>query len=183
MLVVIAIGGKGLLGAEDDLGAAAHRAGARTVVEAIAGVARHHNVVVTHGSAPQVGLLAYQSALSRQVSGYPLDIAGAEAQGLLGYLLQQALQNELRDREVVTLLTQVQVDPASESLPNRRPSSSSRRSAGWWRRAPSSSAPAAAASPSAAMPTGSSTASRPWSTRTARPPCWLRCSTPTCCST
>jgi len=120
MLVVIAIGGKGLLGAEDDLGAAAHRAGARTVVEAIAGVARHHNVVVTHGSAPQVGLLAYQSALSRQVSGYPLDIAGAEAQGLLGYLLQQALQNELRDREVVTLLTQVQVDPASESLPNRR---------------------------------------------------------------
>src|SRR5207248_2199460 len=101
MLVVIAIGGKGLLGPEQDLEAASHRAGAEMVVEAIAEVARHHSVVVTHGSAPQVGLLAYQSALSRHVRGcgYPLDIAEAEAQGLVGYVLQQAMQNELRDRQ------------------------------------------------------------------------------------
>ena len=111
MLVVIAIGGKALVDSERGLGAGAHRAGARAVARAIAGVARHHQVVVTHGSAPQVGLLAYQSTLSRQGSEYPLDVAEAEAEGFLGYLLQQQLANELRDREVATLLTQVQVDP------------------------------------------------------------------------
>jgi len=111
MLVVIAVGGKGLLGPEPGMEADDHRAGARAVAGAIAEVARRHNVVVTHGSAPQVGLLAYQSALSRHVSEYPLDIVEAEAEGLVGYVLQQELQNELRDRDVVTLLTQVQVDP------------------------------------------------------------------------
>jgi len=110
MLVVIAIGGKGLL-AERGLDADTHRVGARSAAVAIAEVARHHQVVVTHGSAPQVGLLAYQSVLSRQAAEYPLDIVEAEAEGLLGYLLQQELANELRDREVATILTQVQVDP------------------------------------------------------------------------
>ena len=111
MLVVIAVGGKALLGSDRGLEADAHRAGARGVAAAIAEVARHHHVVVTHGSGPQVGLLAYQSALSRHGAEYPLDIVEAEAEGFLGYLLQQGLANELRDREVVTLLTQVQVDP------------------------------------------------------------------------
>ena len=120
MLVVIAIGGKGLLGPEGGLEADAHRAGAHSVVEAIADVARHHQVVVTHGSAPQVGLLAYQSALSREVTEYPLDIVGAETQGFLGYVLQQALENELRDRKVVTVLTQVQVDPDAPGFNAKR---------------------------------------------------------------
>jgi len=111
MLVVIAIGGKALLDPEETLGADAHRAGPRAAVAAIARIARQHQVVVTHGSAPQVGLLAYQSVLSRHGAESPLDVVEAEAEGLLGYLLQQELANELRDREVATLLTQVQVDP------------------------------------------------------------------------
>jgi carbamate kinase len=111
MLVVIAVGGKGLLTPDQGLDADAHRAGARAVAKAIAEVARHHDVVLTHGSAPQVGLLAYQSTLSRAMTGNALDIAEAEAEGFIGYLLQQELANELRDREIVTLLTQVQVDP------------------------------------------------------------------------
>jgi carbamate kinase len=120
MLVVIAVGGKGLLAPDQGLEADAHRAGAQAVVEAIADVARQHNVVVTHGSGPQVGLLAYQSALSHEVTEYPLDIAEAEAEGFLGYVLQQALQNKLRDRDVVTLLTQVQVDPDGPEFARRR---------------------------------------------------------------
>ena len=120
MLVVIAVGGKGLLTEPHTLEADAHRAGAQAVVEAIVDVARHHDVVVTHGSAPQVGLLAYQSALSHEVTEYPLDIVEAEAEGFIGYVLQQALQNELRDREVVTLLTQVQVDPDAPEFGRRR---------------------------------------------------------------
>lgn len=111
MLVVIAIGGKALLDPDGGLEAEAHRVGARRAMAAVAEIARLHDVVVTHGSAPQVGLLAYQSALSRNGREYPLDMVEAETQGLLGYVLQQALQNELRDREVVTVLTQVQVDP------------------------------------------------------------------------
>jgi carbamate kinase len=110
MLVVIAIGAKALLDPERGLEAEAHRAS----------VARHHDVVVTHGSAPQVGLLAYQSALSREATGYPLDILEAETQGFLGYVLQQALQNELRDREVAAVLTQVQVDPEDPGFGRRR---------------------------------------------------------------
>ena len=120
MLVVVAIGGKGLLAAEQGLEADAHRAGARTAMAAVAEIARHHDVVVTHGSAPQVGLLAYQSTLSRAVTGYPLDVVGAETQGFLGYVLQQALQNELRDREVVTVVTQVQVDPDAPGSARRK---------------------------------------------------------------
>lgn len=120
MLVVIAVGGKELLTPERGPEADAHRAGVRTVVQAIADVARHHDVVLTHGSAPQVGLLAYQGALSRAMTGSPLDIAEAEAEGLIGYLLQQELENELRDREVVTLLTQVQVDPDATNFSRRR---------------------------------------------------------------
>lgn len=120
MLVVIAVGGKALLTPEQGLDVDAHRAGARAVVGAIAEVARHHDVVVTHGSAPQVGLLAYQSALSRAMTGNLLDIAEAEAEGFIGYVLQQELENELRDREIVTLLTQVQVDPDAPSFGRRR---------------------------------------------------------------
>lgn len=120
MLVVIAVGGKGLLGPEQRLDTDAHRAGARVVVKAIADVARNHDVVVTHGSAPHVGLLAYQSVLSRTATGYPLDVAEAEAEGLIGYLLQQQLENELRDREIATLLTQVQVDPGDPDFGRRR---------------------------------------------------------------
>jgi carbamate kinase len=120
MLVVIALGGKALLDTAEGFEAAAHQAGARAAVAAIAEVARHHQVVLTHGSAPQVGLLAYQSVLSRHTTEFPLDIVEAETEGFLGYLLQQEMANELRDREVATLLTQVQVDPAGPSFARDR---------------------------------------------------------------
>src|ERR1043166_8881986 len=72
MLVVIAIGGKALCDPEGALKADAQRAGTRAAVAAIAGVARQHQVVVTHGSGSQVGLLAYQSVLSRHGAESPL---------------------------------------------------------------------------------------------------------------
>ena len=120
MLVVIALGGRALLDPQGGLEAEAHRAGVRAAVGAVAAVARQHNAVITHGSAPQVGLLAYQSALSRAVTEFPLDIVEAEAEGFLGYLLQQELENELRDRQVATLITQVQVDPEDPAFGRNR---------------------------------------------------------------
>jgi carbamate kinase len=66
--------------------------------------------VVTHGNGPQVGLLALEADAYKAVTPYPLDILGAESQGMVGYLLAQALRNALPGREVATVLTQVVVD-------------------------------------------------------------------------
>jgi carbamate kinase len=66
-------------------------------------------LVITHGNGPQVGLLALEADAYKAVSPYPLDILGAESQGMIGYLLVQALRNEV-DCDVVAVLTQVLVD-------------------------------------------------------------------------
>lgn len=94
---------------------------AANVVEAarsIANVAREHEVVLTHGNGPQVGLLALQSAAFHDVLPYPLDVLGAESEGLIGYLLEQALQNELPERDFASLLTRVEVDPHDPAFIN-----------------------------------------------------------------
>jgi carbamate kinase len=78
---------------------------------AIAAVADHDEVVVTHGNGPQVGLLALQAAAYTDIAPYPLDILGAESEGMIGYLLDQHLLAELPGRQVATLVTQVVVDP------------------------------------------------------------------------
>src|SRR6476469_5074382 len=79
----------------------------------LAVVALHatHRLVITHGNGPQVGLLALQSAAYPDVRPYPLDVLGAESEGMIGYLLEQALRNERVAAPVATLLTQVVVDP------------------------------------------------------------------------
>jgi carbamate kinase len=116
MRVVIALGGAALLDSGERPDAEVQRRHIEAAAATIAGIARYHQVVVTHGSGPQVGLLAVQSALYPSVNQYPLDILGAETEGLVGYLLQQALANQMRDQEVVTLLTQVVVDPADQAF-------------------------------------------------------------------
>jgi carbamate kinase len=70
-----------------------------TAVRAIAELAQDHEVVVTHGNGPQVGLLALQSEAVHQAIPYPLDIIGAESEGMIGYLLEQELINELPARQ------------------------------------------------------------------------------------
>jgi carbamate kinase len=67
-------------------------------------------VVVTQGNGPQVGLLALQGEAYLKVRPYPLDVLGAESEGMIGYLLEQELVNVLGGRPVATLLTQVIVD-------------------------------------------------------------------------
>ena len=78
----------------------------------LACVALAHELVLTHGNGPQVGLLALQSAAYTEVEAYPLDVLGAETDGMIGYLIEQELANALPDsRTVATLLTRVEVDP------------------------------------------------------------------------
>jgi carbamate kinase len=115
--IVAALGGNALLRRGERAEAAIQRRNVRVAVEAIAELAREHEVVVTHGNGPQVGLLALQDESYPSVAAYPLDVLGAESEGMIGYLLEQELTNELRGRPVATLLTQVIVerdDPAFE---------------------------------------------------------------------
>jgi carbamate kinase len=110
MRVVIALGGNALLRRGEPADAATQRRNVATAVEAIADLAQDHEVIVTHGNGPQVGLLALQGDAYDAVAPYPLDVLGAETEGMIGYLLDQELLNALGGRPVATLLTQVIVD-------------------------------------------------------------------------
>jgi carbamate kinase len=110
MLIVIALGGNALLQRGDPLDAKIQRKNVATAAAAIAQLAKKHQIVLCHGNGPQVGLLALQNAAYDKVPPYPLDILGAESQGMIGYLIQQELKNQLLDRHMTTLLTQIIVD-------------------------------------------------------------------------
>ena len=115
MKVVIALGGNALLKRGEPLEADVQRANVARAAEAVAVIARSHAVVVTHGNGPQVGLLALQSEAYREVRPYPLDILGAQSEGMIGYLIETELESRLPKRQIVTLLTQIEVaenDPA-----------------------------------------------------------------------
>jgi carbamate kinase len=106
--VVIALGGNALLkrGEPPDVGR--QRTNVEVAADALAAVARDRRLVITHGNGPQVGVLALQSEASATPS--PLDVLGAETEGMIGYLIEQALGNRMPGRSVATLLTQIVVD-------------------------------------------------------------------------
>ncbi|QCO54549.1 carbamate kinase [Pseudorhodobacter turbinis] len=112
MLVVAAVGGNALLKRGQPLTAEAQRANVRIAAQALARIVRAgHQLIVTHGNGPQVGLLALQGAAYKPDEAYPLDVLGAETEGMIGYLIEQELENALgHDHAVATLLTQVVVD-------------------------------------------------------------------------
>ena len=110
MRIVIALGGNALLRRGEPAEADTQRRNVATAVAAIADLAADHEVIVTHGNGPQVGLLALQGDAYDAVAPYPLDVLGAESEGQIGYLLDQELVNALGGRPVATLLTQVIVD-------------------------------------------------------------------------
>jgi carbamate kinase len=117
MLVVLAIGGNALLRRGQPLELDVQRDNlAAAVTSGLAPIARKHQVVITHGNGPQIGLLALQAAAYQAVSPYPLDVLGAESEGMIGYLVAQALANAVPGLEIATLLTQVAVDPADPAF-------------------------------------------------------------------
>lgn len=112
MLVVAAIGGNALLQRGEPLTAKAQRANVKIAAASLAMIVRAgHQLIITHGNGPQVGLLALQGAAYKPDELYPLDVLGAETEGMIGYLIEQELENALgHDHAVATLLTQVIVD-------------------------------------------------------------------------
>ncbi|HEU5252047.1 MAG TPA: carbamate kinase [Solirubrobacterales bacterium] len=115
MRIVLALGGNALLRRGERASAPNQQRNVETAATAIAAVAEEHEVILTHGNGPQVGLLALQNEAFAEVPPYPLDVLGAESEGMVGHMLELALRNALPERDVVSVLTEVVVagdDPA-----------------------------------------------------------------------
>lgn len=120
MLVVIALGGNAILKRGELMSAENQRANIKRAALAINEVIKAgHDVVITHGNGPQVGLLALQGLAYDANSASPIDVLTAETAGMIGYLIEQELNNIITPgHSAATLLTQIEVnvdDPAFKS--------------------------------------------------------------------
>ena len=95
------------------------RQNVRLAAPALAAVAAQHQLVLSHGNGPQVGLLALQAAAYTDVEPYPLDVLGAETEGMIGYVLEQELGNVMpKAAPLASLLTMIEVDPGDPGFGN-----------------------------------------------------------------
>jgi carbamate kinase len=117
MRVVMALGGNALLKRGEPMTAEAQRANVRQAAPALAAVASDHELLLSHGNGPQVGLLALQAEAYREVEAYPLDVLGAQTEGMIGYVLEQELGNLLPpEASLATILTMVEVEPGDPAF-------------------------------------------------------------------
>jgi carbamate kinase len=114
--VVVGLGGNALLRRGEPLTHEVQRRNVARAAAALAPIAREHELVVTHGNGPQVGLLALQDLAVPELGGFTLDVLGAQTEGMIGYLLALELRNALVDTPLATLLTQVVVDPTDRAF-------------------------------------------------------------------
>lgn len=117
MRVVIALGGNALLKRGEPMTADRQRDNVRIAVRALAPLAEEHELVITHGNGPQVGLLALQGNAYKPEEAYPLDVLGAETEGMIGYMIEQELGNLLpAEQPFATILTMIEVDPKDKAF-------------------------------------------------------------------
>ncbi len=115
--IVIALGGNALLRRGQALTDDNQQQNVELACDHLARVAADHELVISHGNGPQVGLLALQGAAYEKVPTYPLDVLGAETQGMIGYLVSRELNNRLPgSAPIAVLLTMVEVDPADPAF-------------------------------------------------------------------
>lgn len=119
MRIVVALGGNALLKRGEPMTADVQRRNIRIAAEALAPVAKEHELVLAHGNGPQVGLLALQASAYKDVEAYPLDVLGAQTEGMIGYMIEQELGNLLPfEVPFATILTMVEVDPEDPAFQN-----------------------------------------------------------------
>lgn len=119
MTIVVALGGNALLKRSEPMTAHAQRANIRTAVKSLAPLVGQHDLVLAHGNGPQVGLLALQAAAYDATDPYPLDVLGAQTEGMIGYMIEQELGNILPfEKPLATMLTMVEVDPHDPAFDN-----------------------------------------------------------------
>src|SRR5664279_3971560 len=116
MRVVVALGGNALLRRGEPMTAERQRANVRRAAEALAPVARDHELVISHGNGPQVGLLALQAEAGLDSAHFPLDVLGAQTEGMIGYMIEQELGHllpfEVPFATLLTMVEEVPADPA-----------------------------------------------------------------------
>lgn len=112
MRIVVALGGNALQRRGEPMTAERQRSNVAKACSALAPVAQEHELVITHGNGPQVGLLALQAAAYDERSAYPFDVLGAQTEGMIGYWIEQELGNRLPfEKPLATILTMTEVDP------------------------------------------------------------------------
>ena len=110
--VVVALGGNAMLRRGEPMTVANQRRSIAAACTALAPVALEHQLVISHGNGPQVGLLALQASAYDEESASPFDVLGAQTEGMIGYLIEQELGNLLPfDKPLATMLTMCEVDP------------------------------------------------------------------------
>jgi len=111
MRILVALGGNALLRRGEPMTAEAQRANVQIAATALAAIHPGNQLVITHGNGPQVGLLALQGAAYNPDEVYPLDVLGAQTEGMIGYMIEQELGNLLPfEVPFATILTMVEVD-------------------------------------------------------------------------
>jgi carbamate kinase len=119
MRVLVALGGNALLRRGEPLTAENQRKNVKIAAETLAPIGREHQLIVSHGNGPQVGLLALQGAAYSKAEIYPLDVLGAETEGMIGYMIEQELGNILPfEQPFATLLSMTEVDPNDPAWKN-----------------------------------------------------------------
>jgi carbamate kinase len=119
MRIVVALGGNALLKRGEPMTHDVQRTNIRVAAQALAPVAQQHQLVLAHGNGPQVGLLALQASAYQEVEPYPLDVLGAQTEGMIGYMIEQELGNLLPfEVPFATILTMVEVDPNDPAFQN-----------------------------------------------------------------
>jgi carbamate kinase len=122
--ILVALGGNAILQHRETGTADEQFSNVRTTSKQLAQLLlRGHLVAITHGNGPQVGDILLKNELAKNtLPPMPLDVCGAESQGMIGYMMQQSLDNELRsvglDKSIVTLLTQTLVDVEDAAFKN-----------------------------------------------------------------
>jgi len=119
MRIVVALGGNALLRRGEPMTAEVQRANVKVAAQSLAPVAKGNQLVITHGNGPQIGLLALQDAAYEPDQDFPLDVLGAQTEGMIGYMIEQELGNLLPyEVPFATLLTMVEVDGADPAFKN-----------------------------------------------------------------
>ena len=119
MRIVVALGGNALLRRGQPMTAENQRDNVRIAAKSLAPISTDNQLVISHGNGPQVGLLALQSAAYEEVEAYPLDVLGAQTEGMIGYMIEQELGNLLSiEIPFATILTMVEVDPEDPAFDN-----------------------------------------------------------------
>ena len=117
MRVVVALGGNALQKRGEAMTVENQRENVKIACRAMAPVAMEHQLVISHGNGPQVGLLSLQASSYNEESTYPFDVLGAQTEGMIGYFIEQEMGNLLPyEKPLATILTMVEVDPQDPAM-------------------------------------------------------------------